>query len=86
MEAFDISNTNGYENVASMVVFEKGKAKKSDYRKFKIRTVAGPDDYRCMEEALTPAFLSRDPGEGGAGRKGTGYRPWKLYPVSSRIS
>ena len=59
MEAFDISNTNGYENVASMVVFEKGKAKKSDYRKFKIRTVAGPDDYRCMEEALTRPFLSR---------------------------
>ena len=56
MEAFDISNTNGYENVASMVVFEKGKAKKSDYRNFKIRTVAGPDDYRCMEEALTRRF------------------------------
>lgn len=49
-------NTNGYENVASMVVFEKGKAKRSDYRKFKIRTVAGPDDYRCMEEALERRF------------------------------
>ena len=56
MEAFDISNTNGYENVASMVVFENGKARRSDYRKFKIRTVAGPDDYRCMEEALTRRF------------------------------
>ena len=56
MEAFDISNTSGYQNVASMVVFEKGKAKKSDYRKFKIRTVAGPDDYRCMEEALYRRF------------------------------
>ena len=56
MEAFDISNTNGYENVASMVVFEQGKARRSDYRKFKIRTVAGPDDYRCMEEALTRRF------------------------------
>lgn len=56
MEAFDISNTNGYENVASMVVFEKGKARRSDYRKFKIRTVAGLDDYRCMEEALTRRF------------------------------
>ena len=56
MEAFDISNTNGYENVASMVVFEKGKAKRSDYRKFKIRTVAGTDDYRCMEEALERRF------------------------------
>ena len=56
MEAFDISNTNGYENVASMVVFEKGKAKRSDYRKFKIKTVAGPDDYHCMEEALERRF------------------------------
>jgi excinuclease ABC subunit C len=56
MEAFDISNTSGYQNVASMVVFERGKAKKSDYRKFKIRTVAGPDDYRCMEEALYRRF------------------------------
>lgn len=56
MEAFDISNTNGYENVASMVVFEKGKARRSEYRKFKIRTVAGPDDYRCMEEALERRF------------------------------
>ncbi|MCD8021261.1 MAG: helix-hairpin-helix domain-containing protein, partial [Clostridiales bacterium] len=56
MEAFDISNTNGYENVASMVVFEKGKARRSDYRRFKIRTVAGPDDYRCMEEALERRF------------------------------
>ena len=56
MEAFDISNTNGFENVASMVVFEKGKPKPSDYRKFKIRTVAGPDDYACMREALTRRF------------------------------
>ncbi|MCQ2527291.1 MAG: excinuclease ABC subunit UvrC, partial [Lachnospiraceae bacterium] len=56
MEAFDISNTNGFENVASMVVFEKGKPKKSDYRKFKIRTVTGPDDYSCMREALTRRF------------------------------
>ena len=57
MEAFDISNTNGFENVASMVVFEKGKPKKSDYRKFKIKTVTGPDDYSCMREALTRRFL-----------------------------
>ena len=56
MEAFDISNTNGFENVASMVVFERGKAKRSQYRKFKIRSVTGPDDYRCMEEALTRRF------------------------------
>ena len=56
MEAFDISNTNGFENVASMVVFEKGKPKPSDYRKFRIKTVAGPDDYACMREALTRRF------------------------------
>ena len=57
MEAFDISNTNGFENVGSMVVYEKGKPKRSDYRKFKIKTVAGPDDYACMHEVLTRRFL-----------------------------
>lgn len=56
MEAFDISNTNGFENVGSMVVYEKGKPKRSDYRKFKIKTVAGPDDYACMREVLTRRF------------------------------
>jgi excinuclease ABC subunit C len=56
MEAFDISNTNGFQNVASMVVFEKGKPKRSDYRKFRIRSVEGPDDYACMEEALSRRF------------------------------
>ena len=56
MEAFDISNTNGYENVASMVVFEHGKARRSDYRRFRIRSVEGPDDYASMEEALTRRF------------------------------
>lgn len=57
MEAFDISNINGFENVGSMVVYEKGKPKRSDYRKFKIRTVSGPDDYACMKEVLTRRFL-----------------------------
>ncbi len=57
MEAFDISNSNGFENVGSMVVFEKGKPKPSDYRKFRIRTVSGPDDYACMREVLTRRFL-----------------------------
>ncbi|MCH5271736.1 MAG: excinuclease ABC subunit UvrC [Lachnospiraceae bacterium] len=57
MEAFDISNISGFENVGSMVVFEKGKPKRSDYRKFKIRTVAGPDDYACMREVLTRRFM-----------------------------
>ena len=56
MEAYDISNTNGFESVGSMVVYEKGKPKRSDYRKFKIRTVQGPDDYASMEEVLTRRF------------------------------
>ena len=59
MEAFDISNTSGFENVASMVVYENGKAKKSDYRKFKIKTVAGPDDYSCMRETLLRRFTTK---------------------------
>lgn len=53
MEAFDISNISGFENVGSMVVYEKGKPKRSDYRKFRIKSVAGPDDYACMREVLT---------------------------------
>ena len=57
VEAFDISNTNGFESVGSMVVYEKGKPKRSDYRKFKIRTVKGPDDYASMREVLTRRFL-----------------------------
>ncbi|WP_318709956.1 excinuclease ABC subunit UvrC [Candidatus Acetatifactor stercoripullorum] len=57
MEAYDISNINGFENVGSMVVYEKGKPKRSDYRKFKIKSVSGPDDYACMREVLTRRFL-----------------------------
>lgn len=57
MEAFDISNISGFANVGSMVVYEKGKPKRSDYRKFKIKTVSGPDDYACMKEVLTRRFL-----------------------------
>ncbi len=56
MEAFDISNISGFESVGSMVVFEKGKPKHSDYRKFKIQTVQGPNDYASMEEVLTRRF------------------------------
>jgi len=55
-EAYDISNTNGIESVGSMVVFEDGKPKKNDYRKFKIKTVKGPDDYKSMREVLTRRF------------------------------
>lgn len=56
LEAFDISNTSGFLTVASMVVFEKGRARKSAYRKFRLRTVTGPDDYKSMEEVLTRRF------------------------------
>ena len=56
IEAFDISNTNGMESVGSMIVYEDGKPKRSDYRKFKIRTVIGPDDYASMEEVLKRRF------------------------------
>ena len=56
MEAFDISNISGFANVGSMVVYEKGKPKRSDYRKFRIKTVSGPNDYACMKEVLTRRF------------------------------
>ncbi|MGN0372123.1 MAG: excinuclease ABC subunit UvrC [Enterocloster sp.] len=56
IEAFDISNTSGVESVGSMVVYEDGKPKRSDYRKFKIRTVQGPNDYASMDEVLTRRF------------------------------
>ena len=53
VEAYDISNISGFQTVGSMVVFEKGKPKRSDYRKFRIRGVQGADDYASMEEMLT---------------------------------
>lgn len=56
IEAYDISNTQGFESVGSMVVFENGKAKRSDYRKFRIKSVKGPNDYASMEEVLTRRF------------------------------
>ena len=56
VEAFDISNISGFESVGSMIVYEKGKPKTSDYRKFKIKTVKGPDDYASMEEVLGRRF------------------------------
>ena len=56
MESYDISNISGFLNVASMVVCENGKLKKNDYRKFRIKTVSGPDDYACMREVLTRRF------------------------------
>lgn len=57
IESYDISNTQGFESVASMVVFEGGKPKRSDYRKFRIKTVYGPNDYASMEEVITRRFL-----------------------------
>ncbi len=56
VEAFDISNTNGFETVGSMIVYEKGRPKRSDYRKFKLKTITGPDDYASMREVLTRRF------------------------------
>ncbi len=56
VESYDISNTNGFQSVGSMVVFEDGRPKKSDYRKFKIVSVKGPDDYASMDEILTRRF------------------------------
>lgn len=56
MEAYDISNTNGFDSVGSMVVYEHGKPKRNDYRKFKIKTVQGSDDYASMNEVLTRRF------------------------------
>jgi len=56
MEAYDISNTSGFASVGSMIVYEKGKPKRNDYRKFKIKSVSGPDDYASMEEVLTRRF------------------------------
>lgn len=56
MEAYDISNTNGYESVASMIVYEDGKPKRNNYRKFRIKSVKGPDDYASMREVLTRRF------------------------------
>ena len=53
MEAYDISNISGYDSVGSMVVYEEGRPKKNDYRKFRIKSVEGPNDYACMKEALT---------------------------------
>lgn len=70
LEAYDISNISGYESVGSMVVFEKGRPKKNDYRKFRIKTVQGPNDYASMEEILTRRFE-----RGKAGAEGFDHMP-----------
>ena len=56
MEAYDISNISGFSAVGSMIVYEKGKPKRNDYRKFKIKSVHGSDDYASMKEILTRRF------------------------------
>ncbi len=56
MEAYDISNISGFESVGSMVVYEKGRPKRSDYRKFKIKWVQGPNDYASMEEVYPKIY------------------------------
>ncbi len=56
IEAYDISNTSGFQSVGSMIVYEKGKPQRSDYRKFKIQSVEGPNDYASMEEVLSRRF------------------------------
>lgn len=60
IESYDISNISGYLSVGSMVVFEDGKPKKNDYRKFRIRTVIGADDYASMAEVLARRFEHRE--------------------------
>lgn len=73
MEAFDISNISGFEAVGSMIVYEKGKPKRVDYRKFKIKTVQGPDDYASMDEVLTRRFQHGIDERKELDQKGTGY-------------
>ena len=65
MESYDISNISGVDAVGSMVVYVDGKPRKSDYRKFRIRTVEGPDDYASMEEVLTRRFERAKAGDSG---------------------
>ena len=57
IEAYDISNIQGVDSVGTMVVFENGKAKNSDYRRFKIKSVKGPNDYESMREILSRRFF-----------------------------
>ena len=74
MEAYDISNTNGFESVGSMVVYERGKPKRNDYRKFKIKGIKGADDYGSLREVLTRRFYSWSQGTPGECRVRQIYR------------
>ena len=63
MESYDISNISGADSVGSMIVYEKGKPKRSDYRKFRIKWVEGPNDYASMEEVLTRRYTRAKEGD-----------------------
>ena len=65
MESYDISNISGFDSVGSMIVYERGKPRKSDYRKFKIKWVDGPNDYASMEEVLTRRYTRALEGDEG---------------------
>ena len=75
VESYDISNISGFESVGSMVVYEKGKPKRSDYRKFKIKSVKGPDDYVSMEEVLSRRFQRGLKEQEEEGKGGSNYFP-----------
>ena len=66
IEAYDISNTAGSENVAAMIVFKDGRPFKQNYRRFKIKTFSGQDDFRSMAEVLDRRFNEYEKGEDGA--------------------
>lgn len=80
MECYDISTTQGVEVVGSMVVFEHGVAKKSDYRRFKIKTVEGQDDFASMREVLTRRFDRWRRISGGELKGTRGSQAWALLP------
>lgn len=82
VEAFDISNINGFETVGSMIVYEKGKPKRSDYRKFKLKTITGPDDYASMHEVLTRRFTHGMHEKKRTCRTGNVRGIWKFHKIS----
>ena len=79
MEAYDISNTNGFESVGSMIVYENGKPKQNDYRKFKIKSVKGPNDYASMREVLTRRFQHGLKEKEELRKKGRRFSAWQFY-------
>jgi excinuclease ABC subunit C len=80
VEAFDISNISGYQSVGSMIVYEQGKPRRSDYRKFKIKSVSGPDDYASMKEVLTRRFNHGIEERNEMGDKDSSYGSFTKFP------